>query len=82
MLYLCGNVMKPVKNIILFSATADRQVTVHFDQGTFWLSQKAMALLLGVDRTVITKHLKHIQYVQFLHILPTMAKPTKRSFIA
>ena len=52
--------MKPVKNILLFNAAADRQVTVHFDQGTFWLTQKAMALLFGVDRTVITKHIKHI----------------------
>lgn len=52
--------MKPVKNILLFNAAADRQVTVHFDQGTFWLTQKAMALLFGVDRSVTTKHLKHI----------------------
>ncbi len=52
--------MKPVKNILLFSAAADRQVTVHFDEGTFWLSQKAMALLFGVDRSVITKHIRHI----------------------
>jgi hypothetical protein len=52
--------MKPVKNILLFSAAADRQVSVYFNQGTFWLSQKAMALLFGVDRTVITKHIKHV----------------------
>lgn len=27
---------------------------------TLWLTQKAMAALFGVDRTVITKHLKNI----------------------
>jgi hypothetical protein len=52
--------MKPVKNILLFSAAADRQVTVHFDQGTFWLSQKAMALLFGVNVPAVSKHLKNI----------------------
>jgi hypothetical protein len=35
-------------------------VSVYFQHGTFWLTQKAMAELFGVDRTVITKHLKNI----------------------
>ncbi|MBN8684035.1 MAG: virulence RhuM family protein [Chitinophagales bacterium] len=52
--------MKSVKNILLFHAAADHQVSVHFHLGTFWLTQKAMALLFGVDRTVITKHIKHV----------------------
>lgn len=52
--------MKPVKNILLFNATADRQVSVYFNQGTFWLTQKAMALLFGVNVPAISKHLKNI----------------------
>ena len=52
--------MKPVKNILLFNAAADRQVSVHFDQGTFWLTQKAMALLFGVNVPAVSKHLKNI----------------------
>lgn len=52
--------MKPVKNILLFNTAADRQISVHFDQGTFWLTQKAMALLFGVNVPAISKHLKNI----------------------
>ncbi len=52
--------MKPVKNILLFNAAADRQVSVHFNQGTFWLTQKAMALLFGVNVPAVSKHLKNI----------------------
>ena len=52
--------MKPVKNILLFNAVADRQVSVYFNQGTFWLTQKAMALLFGVNVPAISKHLKNI----------------------
>jgi hypothetical protein len=42
--------------------TADKKVnvSVYFQNGTFWLTQKVMAELFGVDRTVITKHLKNI----------------------
>ena len=35
-------------------------VSVFFYNESFWLSQKAMADLFGVDRTVITKHLSNI----------------------
>lgn len=35
-------------------------VQAHFENETLWLTQKAMAQLFGVDRTVITKHLKNI----------------------
>lgn len=47
---------------ILFYATQTGKinVSVYFQNGTFWLTQKAIALLFGVDRTVITKHLKKI----------------------
>jgi hypothetical protein len=35
-------------------------ISVHFDKGKFWLTQKAMGELFGVDRSVVTKHLKNI----------------------
>jgi len=53
--------MKPVKNILLFQSNIkEKELSVYFDKGTFWLTQKAMAELFGVDRTVISKHLKNI----------------------
>lgn len=53
--------MMQARDLLLFS-TADKkvQVSVYFQNGTFWLTQKAMAELFGVDRSVITKHLKNI----------------------
>ena len=57
---------------------------------TLWLTQKGMAKVFGVDRTVITKHLKKyllmenwikIQCVQILHILQKMEKHAKQIFI-
>ena len=50
-----------VKNILLYH-TADKKhnVSVYFDKGTFWLTQKALSALFGVDRSVITKHLKNV----------------------
>lgn len=52
--------MKP-KDIVLFH-TADQKVnvSVYFQSGTFWLTQKAMAELFGVKVPAISKHLKNI----------------------
>ena len=36
------------------------KVQVIVKDGTIWCTQKAMAQLFGVDRSVITKHLKNI----------------------
>ncbi len=49
------------RDLLLFR-TLDKKVnvSVYFRDGTFWLTQKAMAELFGVDRTVVTKHLKNI----------------------
>jgi hypothetical protein len=49
------------RDLLLFR-TLDKKVnvSVYFNEGTFWLTQKAMAELFGVDRTVVTKHLKNI----------------------
>ena len=60
-------------------------IQVVYKDETIWCTQKAMAALFDVDRSVITKHLKtslnstnstKIQYVQFLHILLKMVKHT------
>ena len=66
-------------NDILLYTNANGQVKIEviYEDETFWLSQKKMAELFGVDRSVISKHLKNIftsleldekSTVQFLHI--------------
>ena len=48
-------------DIILYSTPEGSiKVEVILQDETVWLSQKAMAELFGVDRTVITKHLGNI----------------------
>jgi hypothetical protein len=50
-----------VRNLLLYQVAEKKvQVSVYFEKGTFWLSQKAIAALFGVDRSVVTKHLKSI----------------------
>lgn len=46
--------------ILYTSANGDIRVDVFIKDETVWLTQKAIAELFGVDRTVITKHLKNI----------------------
>ncbi|MEI6747186.1 MAG: virulence RhuM family protein [Methylococcaceae bacterium] len=66
-------------NEILLYADANGKVKIDviYEEETFWLSQKKMAELFDVDRSVISKHLKNIftsneldekSTVQFLHI--------------
>ncbi len=52
----------PVESQFLMytSPKGEVKVEVVFQDETIWLSQKKMAELFGVDRTVITKHLKNI----------------------
>lgn len=48
-------------DIILYSSPEGNvRVDVVYNGDTFWLTQKRMAELFEVDRTVITKHLKNI----------------------
>lgn len=49
-------------NELLFYTTPDGKVTVQvsFKDDTFWLSQKQISELFGVDRTVVTKHIGNI----------------------
>lgn len=48
-------------NFLLYKApNGDVEITVFLQDETVWLTQKALAELFGVDRTVVTKHLKNI----------------------
>lgn len=50
-----------IRNILLYQVGEHKtEVSVYFERGTFWLTQKAIASLFDVDRTVVTKHLKSI----------------------
>ena len=52
--------MKPQDILLFHSADNKVNVSVYFEKGTFWLTQKTMAELFGVERSVVTKHLKNI----------------------
>lgn len=69
---------------LIFVATGKKEgIQVLYKDEAVWATQKAMATLFDVDRSMITKHLKNIfdsenwqriKYVQILHILPRMVK--------
>ena len=48
------------KIILYQNDTGKVSISVIFQDENFWLTQKAMAELFGVERTVVTKHLKNI----------------------
>lgn len=53
--------MEDFGSIILYEMENHQEtVSVTFKDETFWLTQKAISELFGVDRTVITKHLNNI----------------------
>jgi hypothetical protein len=68
----------PFNDLILYTDPKGRvKIEVLYIEETFWMNQKRLSELFGVDRTVITKHLKNIfasgelaekSNVQFLHI--------------
>ncbi len=72
------------KDLLLFNI-ADKQVSiaVYFQDGTFWLTQKAMAELFGVKVPAVSKHLKNIfkskelDESAVISILETTAKDNK-----
>ncbi|WP_322548912.1 virulence RhuM family protein [Flavobacterium psychraquaticum] len=52
--------MKP-SNLLLYSTVEQNvEVSVRFQNGTFWLTQKTMAELFGVNVPAISKHIKNI----------------------
>lgn len=63
------------KNILLFS-TSDKngKVSVYFQDGTFWLTQKAMAELFGVNVPAVSKHLKNIFKTTELNSISVISK--------
>jgi hypothetical protein len=63
------------KNILLFS-TSDKngKVSVYFQNGTFWLTQKAMAELFGVNVPAVSKHLKNIFKTTELNSISVISK--------
>lgn len=49
------------RDILLFNSSDQSiNVSVYFQKGTFWLTQKTMAELFGVNVPAISKHLKNI----------------------
>lgn len=49
------------KSIVLYKTDGKSvPVEVHYMDETFWLTQEEMALLFGVDRTVVSKHVRNI----------------------
>ena len=50
-----------LQNILLYQVADEKvNVSVYFKDGTFWLTQKAMAALFGVNVPAVSKHLKNI----------------------
>ncbi len=57
---LTFEIMKP-SNLLLYSTVEQNvEVSVRFQNGTFWLTQKTMAELFGVNVPAISKHIKNI----------------------
>lgn len=51
---------KQVPVVIYNTPEGDAKVEAIVKEDTMWLTQKAMAQLFGVDRSVISKHLKNV----------------------
>lgn len=66
----------PQSNDIIFNSSpkGDVRVEVFFQEETFWLSQKKMAELFGVESNTITYHLKEIYQSGELHLDATTRK--------
>ena len=68
--------LAPVESRVLFYATADGTVRVEvvFQDETFWLSQKRMAELFGVEVNTISYHCKEVFSSGELHEDSTVRK--------
>lgn len=63
------------RNILLFNPVGkNAKVSVFFQDGTFWLTQKAMAELFGVHVPAVSKHLKNIFETGELEISSVVSK--------
>jgi len=64
-----------MSNIILYETPQGKvSVSVRFEDETFWLTQKAMAELFGVEVPAISKHLKNIYSEGELSEVATISK--------
>lgn len=53
--------LQKFSNFVIFQTESGKvNIDVFFQNETLWLTQKKMAELFGVDRTVITKHIKNV----------------------
>lgn len=52
--------MKPLQILFYNTAQGNTQIEVFFEEETFWLSQKIMAELFGVDVRTVNEHLRNI----------------------
>lgn len=62
------------KIILYTTSEGNINVQVQFEDGTFWLTQKRMAELFGVDVRTINEHLQHIFKSGELEKEPTIRK--------
>jgi hypothetical protein len=71
-----SNELMPQENDIIFYTTPDGAVhiEVFFQSETFWLSQKKMAELFGMDVRTINEHLQNIYNTSELEREPTIWK--------
>ena len=68
--------MKSEESNIIFYTTPNGQVSiqVQYEEGSFWLTQKRMAELFGVDVRTINEHLQNIHQSGELHKEATIRK--------
>ena len=72
------------KNLLLFRNVEETlNISVHFQEGTFWLTQKSIAELFGVKVPAVSKHLNNIfesgelNEISVISILETTANDCK-----
>ena len=67
--------MNEISNFILYTTpNGDVQLDILLQDENLWLTQKGLAELFGVERSVITKHLKNIYDSGELNKVSTCAK--------
>ena len=64
----------PNGEIILYQPDSSIRLEVRMEEDTVWLTQAQMAVLFGVDRTVIVKHIGNIFKTKELDEVSTCAK--------
>ena len=69
-----GQITTNTGEIILYQPDNSIRLEVRMEKETVWLTQAQMAMLFGVDRTVIVKHIGNIFKTNELEESPTCAK--------